>query len=639
MHLRVEIEASETKESDIEVAIAPTDFLVLKGNAVGEDELLPDIHAVHELLQQKISSLKPDDRLVIVGDLFDRGFDKKGTDSFKVYDAIMEANKGLPPDKQKVYCVRGNHEDVLVDYYDLFMKQRQNPQKYKEEYDQLKALLLSQGGEWATVLESERPGDQEKIKKLNDIVAYLKTLPYVIVVDEVKQHKITNKPVEGYVVVHADLPFPQQELFRRIKDKMLMFKDEFEKHHATNARPTSKEVFPETLDKFFPKWRTYCGHSVGRGVRINRRHYNFDGGAFCTHALLTINHHQNTCDLLGVMSEKARLYKLQMNPLELRDQIDYFFKTEKIIGICHDFLETLPKKSGKIKILQEMLNLLIRGELDDSLNVLKKVSNILDKNINLLTKKSAPHDPKHDAHVHLLLTTINQSMREQTEIKVEKKAEKKSEKDSAAYEKLKQDIKTKLQVLDIFDTNLHFLEEFTKKLDAIGDTRESDEVKFQKTQALCIDTYCYTRQSQEPSLEKMADVLLKLIEKQICLSLPKAIDYPVYTGYVQSKKMNFKQSCYNLTNNLKKLFPELELKETAKPNEAELMKLLKIAIEQRLKTQPGGLFSNKKGDPQKYAELNRMLEQYHVILHPNIKKTDVINIADVYTRPHLILKS
>lgn len=417
----------EDKSSLEEIAVQTTspDILPLNGNDEGEDETYPDIHASYELFQQKISERKPGDRILLVGDLFDRGKDGDGEDSYKIYDLIMEANKGLPPDKLAVYSARGNHEEMLIKYYELYTLKKEDPESYLDEYNKHKEIFVRNGGKWATVLESEDPKDEPKIKKLHEIVNFLQTLPYIIAVDEVKQHKKTSKRVEGYNIVHGDLPFPVEELLQRIKNNKLTL-NESEKTHVTNARPNAQRTYPKTYDKFFPKRRTYCGHSIGKGVRINRRHYNLEGGVFCTGSLLSINHHKNTCELTGATSNFTKLFPDQMTPVEVKNQINYFFKVENVLGACHDFHTYLSEEkeseiiTKKMDFLEIMTQVIVESESEDPLDVLQNMAGFLESNIVLLKKATEPPNPEHDKYIDALSATMKNSIA-QLEVKSEAK--------------------------------------------------------------------------------------------------------------------------------------------------------------------------------------------------------------------------
>ena len=79
------------------------DIAVLPENVLGKDILVGDLHGNDEMLMLLISSLEDNDRLIIVGDLTDRG---KG--SLDVVKTIIEFNRqrkkaGLP----EIQVIRG----------------------------------------------------------------------------------------------------------------------------------------------------------------------------------------------------------------------------------------------------------------------------------------------------------------------------------------------------------------------------------------------------------------------------------------------------------------------------------------------------------------------------------------------------
>lgn len=76
-------------------------------NKVGRDFLVADIHGCFSLLQKLLDSVGFDetkDRLFIIGDLVDRG-----PESHKALEWIY---------KPWVFCVRGNHDQMLIDAFD-----------------------------------------------------------------------------------------------------------------------------------------------------------------------------------------------------------------------------------------------------------------------------------------------------------------------------------------------------------------------------------------------------------------------------------------------------------------------------------------------------------------------------------------
>src|SRR5919202_335105 len=75
--------------------------------------VIGDIHPRREQLQNLLEMLPRDeseDTLVFLGDLIDRGTDAPG-----VVAAVLELKRNNP---ERVVCLRGNHEQMLLDFLD-----------------------------------------------------------------------------------------------------------------------------------------------------------------------------------------------------------------------------------------------------------------------------------------------------------------------------------------------------------------------------------------------------------------------------------------------------------------------------------------------------------------------------------------
>jgi hypothetical protein len=79
---------------------------LLPRNDEGNDFITSDPHGYIDSLAKQVELLGEADRLFICGDLVDRG-----PDSLKLVKLILQAQKA----GKKIHCVRGNHEDMLLD--------------------------------------------------------------------------------------------------------------------------------------------------------------------------------------------------------------------------------------------------------------------------------------------------------------------------------------------------------------------------------------------------------------------------------------------------------------------------------------------------------------------------------------------
>jgi serine/threonine protein phosphatase 1 len=152
-----------------------------------------DIHGCLSKLEEMMSLLEinpVDDTLVFVGDYIDRGPDARG-----VVDFILTIKKAI----NNVICLRGNHEQLLLDYYLRKINRK---------------FFLSNGG-MSTLLSYGLTGtiSDNKTKLPESHLQFFTTLyPYY--------------ETDDYIFVHAGLlpgiPLEQQDI-----DDILWIRDEF----------------------------------------------------------------------------------------------------------------------------------------------------------------------------------------------------------------------------------------------------------------------------------------------------------------------------------------------------------------------------------------------------------------------------
>jgi len=135
----------------------------LSKNQKGRDFVVGDIHGNFNLLEifLKDVTFNPEfDRIISVGDIIDRG-----PNSLEALDYLR---------KPWFYCVRGNHEAMLIGAQD----------RVYGMYE----LWMHNGGEWS---------DEASDELLNEMAGCYRELPYIIEV-ETEQGKVG--------IVHADMP-------------------------------------------------------------------------------------------------------------------------------------------------------------------------------------------------------------------------------------------------------------------------------------------------------------------------------------------------------------------------------------------------------------------------------------------------
>lgn len=292
----------------------PGSIQCLSENTRGCDHLIGDLHGSLSEFKMALDSLGDNDRLFLVGDLFDRG-----ENSIGVFDEIMERNKN----GQKVFVARGNHEGMFLKAFDVLEKINSDKKIYRTEALYL-VNFLQNGGDWVAGKNAQQIQDQfyddnwdlksilrlikgsdPGIQKLRKIADYIRALPYVLRVGDGDK---------AFVVCHAHLPLSDDDLDQKIQRGEGLGQDEIQV--ITWGR---RENILETLQNRDSDSRiVYCGHSAQlfppvvdevdeESVKFEtqRKYANFvnlDGGTCHSHQLIMVNHHQCTAEVISGIS-------------------------------------------------------------------------------------------------------------------------------------------------------------------------------------------------------------------------------------------------------------------------------------------------------------------------------------------------
>lgn len=317
---------------DEELLFEVEDIKQLKTNHPGEDYVVGDIHGSLECFKAACTLLQPNDRLFIVGDLADRG------------PHSAEVILKVSANKKRFFAVRGNHESLCLDTLDnlvtiiediLTIKPKHLPIDYQTKPDvwrtnrlrNLKKGIIAsqhdnslardivhhmkQGGEWLVDL-FQNELDSGKINilnnseynisiefddsKVNQIQEYLESLPYIIKVSG-------DKP---FCVVHADMPFSDDELSNRIKAQNYSLSIE-EKIYATWARDRNllhHSIYCKNQGRGPESIPSFVGHNIFdydgvSSYRAQSNTYNIDTGAYLLGALMIVNVTKNIVEFVG----------------------------------------------------------------------------------------------------------------------------------------------------------------------------------------------------------------------------------------------------------------------------------------------------------------------------------------------------
>lgn len=153
-------------DDDVTVVSAPTSggCASFAPNLVGRDFVVGDVHGQMAMLERLLRAVGFDarfDRLFCLGDLIDRG-----PDSERLLRTFH--------DRDGLYCIRGNHEELLL-------ASRHNP-VYRRVWER-------NGGDWADALPDDR---------LRELAAIVEQMPLVIELDLGDGRRIG--------LVHAEVP-------------------------------------------------------------------------------------------------------------------------------------------------------------------------------------------------------------------------------------------------------------------------------------------------------------------------------------------------------------------------------------------------------------------------------------------------
>lgn len=228
-----------------------------KLNEKGNDYVVGDIHGCFTLLQKKLDEIKfnPEvDRLFCVGDLVDRGRESE------------ESIEWL--EKPWFFCVRGNHEDMAIEYYQYceYIGDEEKDLDYVNNY-------LQNGGGWFITL----PMD-EKIKYHDAFIE----LPLVIQVE-------TKDGLVG--ITHAATHFADWNILTDFlqdkSDSEYMLKEDWNDFYQDLIwnRDLMKYGNPMVIENVY---KVYHGHTpTNKVVELGNRVY-IDTGAVWTGQLTII---------------------------------------------------------------------------------------------------------------------------------------------------------------------------------------------------------------------------------------------------------------------------------------------------------------------------------------------------------------
>ena len=298
----------------------------------GKFYVIADVHGEVETLHSVLARLKPEDTLIIAGDLIDRGESDENTPTSKeVLKLLMEYTQAPAGTKPKIHCIKGNHE-----IYFLNMLKRLKPNlPIADKKLLLKDLItfVKNGGSWLFQRDPNNPDEINRYQWFRAHSCGLKTPECQL---EVARYlwKIINSPaplaaidpevftfqtyiealpfvikVEGEhpaLIVHADLPFSDEEIDERILHQTTFTDLEIQKltdvrvanlategkrDHSSHLVIVGHNIIDEPGDTSIPH--------PALPVRPETNQINLDGGAYFTKGFLLFNLSDNTIEVIG----------------------------------------------------------------------------------------------------------------------------------------------------------------------------------------------------------------------------------------------------------------------------------------------------------------------------------------------------
>ncbi|SRR5579885_342994 len=305
----------------------------------GHDKIIGDLHGSLRCFIRVLESLQPKDRLFLVGDLTDRGEDSPGLIQ-TIIDYQQKNSGGL-------FSVRGNHESLCLNaivalevltpafpivasdylsggqskFSDWVSMTVRAPVRDHHESDSGKYLTdvynhVMNGGDWLISLFSQELENGSITKNADGLLEYgnisqvkmikefIQQLPYILYVQGKNPFK----------VVHADMPFDDTELLRKINQEQLDL-TEIQKNHATwfrerKAHAASGEFRVENTGRNSKSDITYVGHSIiaygdAPVIRYQTSTVDLDVATYITNVCLVADHTGGNCSFVGTDLDKV----------------------------------------------------------------------------------------------------------------------------------------------------------------------------------------------------------------------------------------------------------------------------------------------------------------------------------------------
>ncbi len=326
----------------------------------GKTYIIGDVHGSALSLQAVLNQLNPEDILVILGDLIDRGESAPGCPtSAEVLELIISYNNAPIGTKPKIYAIQGNHERLFLEIMNIFDRLK-NGERVPDEYLLAVVVFIKNGGEWIfkhdtkdslkrlLVFRSFALGEKSPPylayinKALNEIFAepdkhlipnldvyrnLIKSLPFVIKIDG-------KYPV---LCAHSDLNISDADIDRKIVNQedftyseiKYMTSARVNEFNSKGVRNSSSRLVMVGHNPIDDKKRITDNPVLA--VREDTNHVNLDGGAYFSNGFLLLDIVDLTVAVVGenisdkdksFLSDAQQTIQLHLNKIKCNNEIE-----------------------------------------------------------------------------------------------------------------------------------------------------------------------------------------------------------------------------------------------------------------------------------------------------------------------------
>lgn len=359
------------------------DILVIPASSIkGKIVVIGDVHGAGDTLQEVLNGLGPDDLLIVLGDLIDRGErDEFHPTSAEVLELFIQYQQAPAGTKPRVLCIQGNHEfrflqvaaiaQGLKNLGDRVLSREEYDQKNLDVFREILQDFIKNGGAWIFKNDTEKrkerilqfrnyciegrhdPAQQqymshfirtlmrsgrlpeELIPGLARYAELIKTFPYVIKIEG--EHSVW--------LAHADLPFSDAELQKRIENKTPFSREE--RTYLTYARIKECNA---NMQRDSTSSLVLVGHNILDAentkntpenpatlpVRAHTNCINLDGAAYITNGFLVVDLKQKTVDVVGSKIPDEERGLLEYAQTQIQTHLNHLYPRDTAENLARD---------------------------------------------------------------------------------------------------------------------------------------------------------------------------------------------------------------------------------------------------------------------------------------------------------------